>query len=128
MTEPVCAWPTVKRSLIAILRGIRPDEVESIVEAADRQRLRADRGAAEFARPFASIERLSRRFGKDCLIGAGTVPERRRLRAGRRCRRTPDVRDRALAPVRAYTRPDQLIPWTENTVISNITRTSPAFA
>ena len=30
MTEPV-SWPTVKRPLIAILRGIRPDEAESIV-------------------------------------------------------------------------------------------------
>jgi 2-dehydro-3-deoxyphosphogalactonate aldolase len=32
MTEPV-SWPAVKRSLIAILRGIRPDEADSIVEA-----------------------------------------------------------------------------------------------
>jgi 2-keto-3-deoxy-6-phosphogluconate aldolase len=32
MTEPV-SWPTVKHPLIAILRGIRPDEAESIVEA-----------------------------------------------------------------------------------------------
>jgi 2-dehydro-3-deoxyphosphogalactonate aldolase len=32
MTEPV-SWPTVKRPLIAILRGIRPDEAESIVGA-----------------------------------------------------------------------------------------------
>ena len=30
MTDPV-EWPTVKRQLVAILRGIRPDEAEAIV-------------------------------------------------------------------------------------------------
>lgn len=32
MTQSV-PWPKVKRSLVAILRGIRPDEAEAIVEA-----------------------------------------------------------------------------------------------
>jgi 2-dehydro-3-deoxyphosphogalactonate aldolase len=30
MTDPV-KWPAVKRPLVAILRGIRPDEAEAIV-------------------------------------------------------------------------------------------------
>ena len=51
------SWPTVKRPLIAILRGIRSD----------------DEVPLNSPEPFASIERLSQRFGKDCLIGAGTV-------------------------------------------------------
>ena len=77
MTEPVSwpqvSWPTVKRPLIAILRGIRPDEAESIVEALIDSGFELIEVPLNSPEPFASIERLSRRFGKDCLIGAGTV-------------------------------------------------------
>lgn len=72
MTEPV-PWPTVKRPLIAILRGIRPGEAESIVEALIDSGFELVEVPLNSPQPFASIERLSRRFGKDCLIGAGTV-------------------------------------------------------
>jgi 2-dehydro-3-deoxyphosphogalactonate aldolase len=72
MTEPV-SWPTAKRALVAILRGIRPDEAESIVAALIDSGFELIEVPLNSPDPFASIELLSRRFGKDCLIGAGTV-------------------------------------------------------
>ena len=58
MTEPV-AWPTVKRSLIAILRGIRPDEAESIVEALIDSGFELIEVPLNSPDPFDSIELLS---------------------------------------------------------------------
>ena len=72
MTETV-PWPTVKRQLVAILRGIRPDEAETIVSALIESGFELIEVPLNSPEPFDSIERLSRRFGKDCLIGAGTV-------------------------------------------------------
>ncbi len=72
MTETV-PWPTAKRHLVAILRGIRPDEAEAIVGALIESGFELIEVPLNSPSPFDSIERLSRRFGKDCLIGAGTV-------------------------------------------------------
>ncbi|GEP54567.1 2-dehydro-3-deoxy-6-phosphogalactonate aldolase [Reyranella soli] len=72
MTETV-PWPTVKRHLVAILRGIRPDEAEAIVGTLIESGFELIEVPLNSPSPFDSIERLSRRFGKDCLIGAGTV-------------------------------------------------------
>lgn len=66
-------WPKVKRSLVAILRGIRPDEAESIVETLIDVGFEMIEVPLNSPDPFASIERLSKRFGKDSYIGAGTV-------------------------------------------------------
>jgi 2-dehydro-3-deoxyphosphogalactonate aldolase len=67
------SWPTVKRQLIAILRGIRPDEAEAIVGGLIESGFELIEVPLNSPEPLASIELLSRRFGKDCLIGAGTV-------------------------------------------------------
>ena len=72
MTDLV-KWPTVKRPLVAILRGIRPDEAETIVGALIESGFELIEVPLNSPEPFASIERLARRFGKDSLIGAGTV-------------------------------------------------------
>ena len=72
MTEPV-SWPTVKRPLVAILRGIQPDEAEAIVGALIESGCELIEVPLNSPEPFQSIERLARRFGKDGLIGAGTV-------------------------------------------------------
>jgi 2-dehydro-3-deoxyphosphogalactonate aldolase len=62
-----------KCPLIAILRGVRPDEVEAIAAAL------AERGFAivevplNSPDPMTSIRRLATRFGARLLIGAGTV-------------------------------------------------------
>jgi 2-dehydro-3-deoxyphosphogalactonate aldolase len=67
------AWPHAKRSLIAILRGIRPNEVEAIGEALIESGFEIIEVPLNSPEPFDSIERLVRRFGAECLIGAGTV-------------------------------------------------------
>lgn len=72
MSQPV-SWPRVKRSLVAILRGIRPDEAEAIVETLIDSGFELVEVPLNSPDPFVSIERLCKRFGKDCLIGAGTV-------------------------------------------------------
>src|ERR1700759_985468 len=67
------AWPKVKRSLVAILRGIRPDEAEAIVATLIESGFELIEVPLNSPDPFVSIERLARRFGKDSWIGAGTV-------------------------------------------------------
>ncbi len=66
-------WPKVKRSLVAILRGVRPDEAEAIVETLIDSGFELIEVPLNSPDPFVSIERLCKRFGKDCWIGAGTV-------------------------------------------------------
>lgn len=72
MTE-TAPWPKVKRQLVAILRGIRPDEADAIVGALIESGFELIEVPLNSPKPFRSIEQLSRRFGKDCLVGAGTV-------------------------------------------------------
>ena len=66
-------WPKIKRSLVAILRGIRPDEAEAIVGTLIECGFEMIEVPLNSPDPFVSIERLCKRFGQDCLIGAGTV-------------------------------------------------------
>jgi len=66
-------WPKVKRSLVAILRGVRPVEVEAIVETLIDAGFELIEVPLNSPESFVSIERLCRRFEEDCLIGAGTV-------------------------------------------------------
>jgi 2-dehydro-3-deoxyphosphogalactonate aldolase len=72
MSQPV-PWPKVKRSLVAILRGIRPDEAETIAETLIGCGFELIEVPLNSPDPFVSIERLCKRFGSDCHIGAGTV-------------------------------------------------------
>ncbi len=72
MMQPV-PWPKVKRSLVAILRGIHPDEAEVIVETLIDSGFELIEVPLNSPDPFVSIERLCKRFGNDCYIGAGTV-------------------------------------------------------
>jgi 2-dehydro-3-deoxyphosphogalactonate aldolase len=76
MTQPIplqIAWPKVKRSLVAILRGVKPDEAEGIVAALIESGFELIEVPLNSPEPFLSIERLCKRFGGDVLIGAGTV-------------------------------------------------------
>lgn len=61
------------RNIVAILRGVRPEEVEAITGAlvdAGITRIEVPLNSPD---PLDSIARLVRTFGQDALIGAGTV-------------------------------------------------------
>ncbi|WP_342711345.1 2-dehydro-3-deoxy-6-phosphogalactonate aldolase [Bradyrhizobium sp. B124] len=66
-------FPPMKRPLVAILRGVKPDEALGIVSAL----LEADMTAIEIPlnspEPFRSIEIAAKLAPADVLIGAGTV-------------------------------------------------------
>ncbi len=59
--------------LIAILRGVRPDEVEAITETLAGQGIAIVEVPLNSPDPMTSISRLVKRFGAQMLIGAGTV-------------------------------------------------------
>ena len=59
--------------LVAILRGVTPDEVEAVGEAVIAAGFAIIEVPLNSPDPFTSIERLVRRFGATALVGAGTV-------------------------------------------------------
>ncbi len=59
--------------LVAILRGIRPDEAEGIGQALVDAGIAVIEVPLNSPGPLDSIARLARRFGDRALIGAGTV-------------------------------------------------------
>ncbi len=59
--------------LVAILRGIRPEEADAVGDALVDAGLRIIEVPLNSPDPFDSIARLARRFGTSVLIGAGTV-------------------------------------------------------
>lgn len=66
-------WPQLKRSLVAILRGIRPEEAEGIVVELIAAGFEAIEIPLNSPDPFASIETAAKIAPPGCLIGAGTV-------------------------------------------------------
>jgi len=66
-------WPPLKRPLVAILRGIRPDETAAIVDALVEAGFEAIEIPLNSPEPFRSIEIAATRAPAGCLIGAGTV-------------------------------------------------------
>lgn len=59
--------------LIAVLRGISPDEIPAVGDALFGAGFRILEVPLNSPRPFASITRLTEQFGVECLTGAGTV-------------------------------------------------------
>src|ERR1700722_6048063 len=59
--------------LVAILRGVTPERAGAVGDALFSAGIRAIEVPLNSPKPFDSIAQLSRLFGKDCLIGAGTV-------------------------------------------------------
>lgn len=66
-------FPAMQRPLIAILRGIRPDETPAIVGALIEAGLTAIEIPLNSPDPFRSIELAAKMAPADVLIGAGTV-------------------------------------------------------
>jgi 2-dehydro-3-deoxyphosphogalactonate aldolase len=74
MTETVEAW--LRRwPLVAILRGIKPGEALDIGAALSETGFCIIEVPLNSPEPFASIVKLSKRFGARMLIGAGTVTD-----------------------------------------------------
>lgn len=59
--------------LVAIIRGVTPDEAEGVGEALIGAGVRIIEVPLNSPDPLASIGRLAKRFGGEALIGAGTV-------------------------------------------------------
>ncbi len=68
LTEALAACP-----LVAILRGIRPEEAEAVADVLVAAGVRVIEVPLNSPDPFDSIARLARGFGAHALIGAGTV-------------------------------------------------------
>jgi 2-dehydro-3-deoxyphosphogalactonate aldolase len=65
--------------IVAVLRGLRPDESEAIVEALDVSGLVIAEVPMNSPDALGSIRRLHARFGDRMLIGAGTVMRTRQV-------------------------------------------------
>jgi 2-dehydro-3-deoxyphosphogalactonate aldolase len=59
--------------LVAIVRGVKPDEAEGIGDAVREAGIRIIEVPLNSPEPLKSIELLARRFGDSMLVGAGTV-------------------------------------------------------
>jgi 2-dehydro-3-deoxyphosphogalactonate aldolase len=59
--------------IVAILRGVKPDEVEAIVEVLEESKILVVEVPLNSPEPFDSIARVAHRFGDRMLVGAGTV-------------------------------------------------------
>ncbi|HZU62927.1 MAG TPA: 2-dehydro-3-deoxy-6-phosphogalactonate aldolase [Novosphingobium sp.] len=75
MTTPQHALNTAlaRCPLVAILRGVRPDEVEAIGEALVEAGFTLIEVPLNSPDPLESISRLARRLGPAAVVGAGTV-------------------------------------------------------
>ncbi|MGV8936579.1 MAG: 2-dehydro-3-deoxy-6-phosphogalactonate aldolase [Allorhizobium sp.] len=72
MTAPV-VWPSLKRNLVAILRGITPDDIEAVVETLLAEGFEAIEVPLNSPDAFVSIDIARRLAPASILIGAGTV-------------------------------------------------------
>ncbi|MCP3463426.1 MULTISPECIES: 2-dehydro-3-deoxy-6-phosphogalactonate aldolase [unclassified Bradyrhizobium] len=70
MTVP---FPTMKRPLVAILRGVKPDEADVIVSGLIEAGMTAIEIPLNSPDPFRSIEIAVKRAPAGVLVGAGTV-------------------------------------------------------
>jgi len=66
-------WPRLKRNIVAILRGLRPDEAKAVGRAVFEAGIEAIEVPLNSPDPFRSIETIAADLGKDALVGAGTV-------------------------------------------------------
>jgi 2-dehydro-3-deoxyphosphogalactonate aldolase len=66
-------WPHLKRGLVAILRGVKPDEIAAIGDGLMEAGFEAIEIPLNSPDPFRSIETLAKRAPAGILVGAGTV-------------------------------------------------------
>lgn len=66
-------WPPLRRSLVAILRGVTPDAVEAIADVLVEAGFEAIEVPLNSPDSLVSIARLATRHGEHALIGGGTI-------------------------------------------------------
>jgi 2-dehydro-3-deoxyphosphogalactonate aldolase len=92
--------------LVAILRGVQPDEAEPVCDALERAGLAIVEVPLNSPDPIDSIARLAARFGDRMLIGAGTVMTAAQVadvaRAGGRLIVTPHADAAVVRAARAH--------------------------
>jgi 2-dehydro-3-deoxyphosphogalactonate aldolase len=71
--SPDFAAAIARCPLVAILRGVQPDEIEGIADALVEAGFSMIEIPLNSPDPLASIARIATRYGDDVLIGAGTV-------------------------------------------------------
>lgn len=69
----IIPWPKLQRSLVAILRGIKPEEAESVVGTLVEEGFELIEIPLNSPDPYNSIRKAVDAFGSRCVIGAGTV-------------------------------------------------------
>lgn len=78
MTGPV-VWPSLKRNLVAILRGITPADIEAVVAGLLEEGFEAIEVPLNSPDAFVSIDLARRMAPASILIGAGTVLKREQV-------------------------------------------------
>ena len=66
-------WPRLRCPVVAILRGIKPDEIEPIAGALIDEGIEAIEVPLNSPEPLVSIRRLAGRHGERVLVGGGTM-------------------------------------------------------
>jgi 2-dehydro-3-deoxyphosphogalactonate aldolase len=66
-------WPRLRCPVVAILRGIKPDEIEPIAGALIDEGIEAIEVPLNSPEPLESIRRLAGRHGERVLVGGGTM-------------------------------------------------------
>ena len=94
------------RKIIAILRGIRPDEILVAGDALITAGIGMIEVPLNSPDPFDSIARLVTRFGEDALIGAGTVLDTKEVdrlaNIGAKLVVSPDCNPQVIAATKAH--------------------------
>ena len=73
MSAPTAPWPALRRPLVAILRGIAPDDAAAVVTELVDAGFEAIEIPLNSPEPCRSIEIAAATAPSSCLIGAGTV-------------------------------------------------------
>ena len=94
-------WPKLKRDIVAILRGVKPDEARDIGRAVFEAGIEAIEVPLNSPDPFRSIATIAADLPAGALVGAGTVLDSadvdRLVAAGGRLLVTPNVDAAVLA-------------------------------
>lgn len=98
-------FPALKRGLVAILRGLPPEDADAVGAGLAEAGFEAIEVPLNSPQPLRSVELLARRFGDTLLIGAGTVLSATAVKdvaaAGGRLIVAPNVEESVLATAAA---------------------------